>query len=127
MTKIAPDTVLDAALDVIATADEMHVCSGVPTNYADISTVSLAGPVSMTPGDGNGDYAISDGSVSGRRLVVTAKSGAAIHTSGTGTQVVLADSGSSAITFIAECTPQSLVSGNTVNVSTWTVEIRDPT
>lgn len=128
MAKVSPDAVLDGALDVIALADEMYVCSGVPTNYADIANVDLVGPIALTPGDGNGDFTIADGDVSGRKITVTAQNGASVTTSGTAINVVLATGGATdLIRYVTECTSQALTSGNTANVGAWDVEIADPT
>lgn len=128
MAKVVPDAVLDAALDVIAEADEMYVCSGVPTDYNDIANVDLVGPISLTPGDGNGDFTIANGDVSGRKLTVAAQNGASVIASGTAINVVLATGGSTdLIRYVTECTSQAVTSGNTANVGSWKVELADPT
>lgn len=128
MTKVSPDAVLDGALTVIALADELYVCSGVPADYAGIAAVDLVGPVSLTPGDGNGDFVIADGDVSGRKVTVAAQNGASVTTSGTAINVVLATGGgTNLIRYVTECTSQALTSGNTANVGDWAVTFLDPT
>lgn len=128
MAKFAPDAVMDGALTVIALADEMWVCSAQPANYAGIAAVALAGPIALTPGDGNGDFTFADGTVSGRRVNVTAQTGATVTDTGDATHIVLATGGATdLIRYITTCTLQTLTSGNTVNVGTWGVEFRDPT
>lgn len=128
MAKSVPDAVLDAALDTIALADELYVCSAEPTNYADIANSDLVGPVSLTPGDGNGDFTIGDGDTNGRKVTVAAQNGASIIASGTATHIVLATGGATdLIRYITTCASQALTSGNTANVGAWDVEIADPT
>lgn len=130
MPKSVPDAVLDAALDVIALADELYVTDDAPSNYADlgVGATILVGPVSLTPGDGNGDFTIGDGDVSGRKITVAAQNGASVVATGTSGHVVLATGGSTdLIRYITTCPAQSLTSGNTANIGSWEVEIADPT
>jgi hypothetical protein len=56
MAKFAPDATLEGLLAQVALADEMYVCSAQPANYADIANSDLVGPITLTPGNGNGDY-----------------------------------------------------------------------
>lgn len=127
----APDAVLDAGLDVIALADEMYVTDTEPAAYADIGTTVniLIGPITLTPGDGNGDFTIADGSPNGRTLTVAAQNGASVVASGTPGFVVLATGGGTdLIRYVTEeSTGQALTSGNTANVGSWTVNCADPT
>ena len=128
MAKFAPDAVMDGALAVIALADEMYVCSAQPTNYADIVNSDLIGPITLTPGDGNGDFTIGNGDTSGRKVTVAAQNGASVTASGDASHVVLATGGATdLIRYITTCTTQTLTSGNTANVPAWDVEIADPT
>lgn len=127
----APDAVLDAGLDVIALADEMFVTDVEPDDYADIGVGAtvLVGPIELTPGDGNGDFTIADGSPDGRTLTVAAQNGASIVASGTSGFVVLATGGATdLIRYVTEeSTEQALTSGNTANIGSWTVNNADPT
>jgi hypothetical protein len=62
------DSVMDVALaDIANNGNALHLISQEPTSYADVLTYSL-GFVALTVGDGNGDYTIQNGVVSGRRL-----------------------------------------------------------
>lgn len=125
----APDTVLDAGLDVIALADEMFVTDVEPSSYADIGVGAeiLIGPISLTAGDGNGDFTIADGSPDGRTLTVAAQNGASVVATGTPGFVVLATGGGTdLIRYVTEeSTGQALTSGNTANVGSWTVNNAD--
>jgi hypothetical protein len=128
MAKFAPDAVMDAALAVIALADEMYVCSAQPTNYADIANSDLVGPIALTPGDGNGDFVIANGDTNGRKITVGAQAGASVIASGNATHIVLATGGATdLIRYITTVPSQALTSGNTANVGAWDVEIADPT
>lgn len=130
MPKHAPDATIDAMLDTIALADEMFVTDAEPTNYADlgVGATILVGPIALTPGDGNGDFTVADGDVSGRKITVAAQNGASVVASGTASHVVLATGGATdLIRYVTECTSQVLTSGNTANVGTWAVEVADPT
>lgn len=128
MAKFAPDATIDGMLDVVALADEMYVCSGQPTDYADIANVDLIGPITLTPGDGGGDFTIADGDVSGRKITVAAQNGASVATSGSATHIVLATGGATdLLRYITTCAAQSVTAGNTANVGSWTVTIPDPT
>ncbi|HEV2927280.1 MAG TPA: hypothetical protein VGW74_01195 [Propionibacteriaceae bacterium] len=128
MAKFAPDATIDAMLAQVALADEMYVCSAQPTDYNDIANSDLVGPISLTPGDGNGDFTIGNGDTSGRKVTVTAQTGASVIASGTATHVVLATGGATdLIRYITTCTSQAVTSGNTANVGAWDVEVLDPT
>lgn len=71
---IASDATLDGALDIIATCTAVHACSAEPANHAGIAAVSL-GSYTLTAGDGNGDWVIANGDVSGRKITLQAQSG----------------------------------------------------
>jgi len=127
MAKAVPDAVLDAALDTIALADELYVTSAEPANYAGIAAVTLVGPVTLTPGNGGGDFTIADGDTSGRKVTVAAQNGASVVATGTGNHVVLATGGATdLLRYVTTCASQALTSGNTANVGSWKVELADP-
>lgn len=125
MAKATPDDVLDTFLDEIALADTLYVCSGQPANFAGIAAVALA-DVTLTPGDGNGDFAIGNGDTNGRKVAVAQQSAVPIDSSGTANHIVLADAANSRLLYVTTCTAQALTSGGTVTVPAWDVEIADP-
>lgn len=128
MAKFAPDATLEGLLAQAALADEMYVCSAQPANYAGIAAVTLAGPITLTPGNGNGDFTYADGDTNGRKVTVAAQNGASVTASGTATHIVLATGGATdLLRYITTCTSQALTSGNTVNVPAWDIEVADPT
>jgi hypothetical protein len=130
MGKAAPNATIDGMLAVIALADQMFVTDNEPTNYADIGAgaVILVGPITLTPGDGNGDFVIADGDVSGRKITVTAQNSAAVVADGTAGHVVLATGGATdLLRYVTTCASQAVTNGNTANVGAWAVEVEDPT
>lgn len=124
MAKAAPNSTIDAMLAEIATATRLVVCSGEPANFAGIAAVALA-DVTLTAGDGNGDYTIADGDVSGRKITVAQQADVEIDATGTATHVAL-DDGTDLI-YVTTCTSQALTDGGTVTIPAWDVEVADPT
>lgn len=124
MAKFTADSVLDAALAKVATATRMVVTSGQPANFAGIAAVALA-DVTMTAGNGNGDYTIADGDVSGRKLTVLAQNAVPVDSSGTATHICLDDG--TTLLQVTTCTSQVLTAGNTVNVPAYDIEFADVT
>lgn len=125
MGKATPDAVLDQMLDYIAdNAVRLHVCTTEPANYAGIAAVELA-IVTLTAGDGNGDYTVADGDASGRKLTIAEQADIAIDTSGTAEHIALSN-GSDTLYYVTTCTSQALVDTGTVTVPTWDIEIADP-
>ena len=122
MGKACSDAHMDAMLDNIALATTLTVCSAEPANQAGISAVALA-DVTLTAGDGNGDYTVGDGDTNGRKLTVAQQADVDIDSSGTATHVVL-DDGSSI--YVTTCTSQALTSGGTVTIPAWDIEVADP-
>ena len=122
MGKSVSNDVLDGALDVTATCTRMDVTSdsATPTDL----TNTLAN-VTLTAGDGNGDYTIGDGDTNGRKVAVAEQADVSVTDSGTARHVVLSLGGTILLT--TTCTEQALTSGNTVTVPTFDQEIADPT
>lgn len=124
MPKVAPDLVMDAALDYIAAATVMHVCStldATPT-YAEIVAASLAN-VAVS----GADFTKADGDVSGRKTTVSAKSNVDVTASGTANHVALVTSSGTTVRYVTTCTSQAVTNGNKVNIPAWDIEIADPT
>ena len=124
MAKFTVDAVLDAPLDVIATATKLVVCSAQPTTYTEAnSTYALADVVI----DGT-DFTKANGDTSGRKTTVGAQSSVLIDTSGTATHVALVITGSSTLLCGTTCTSQALTANgsNTVNIPAFDIEFADP-
>lgn len=126
MAKWVNDAEMDAALDYIAACDTLVVCSAQPTTYAEAVTTYALADVAVTPGDGNGDFTIGNGDVSGRKLTIAAQNGVTIDNSGTATHVALVLSGDTTLRAVTTCTSQALTAAGTVDVPAWDWEIADP-
>lgn len=121
MGKWANDNVMDNGLNWIKNnTNEMHICNNQPASYADLSTMSL-GSVAMT----SADFTLADGDISGRKLTVAAKDIIA-SADGTATHVVLANSSTSILVYVTTMTSKTVNNGDTVSLSAWDIELRDP-
>ena len=125
MAKTQHDDVLDGAHDISALADIQTACSAEPTTRTEAITTYKLADIVLTPGDGNGDFVIANGDVSGRKLTTTAQADVAIDTSGTATHVAQCDA--TRLLRVTECTSQALVDTGTVTFPAWDDEIADPT
>lgn len=121
MAKFTADSVLDAALDKIATATILTVCSTQPTTRTEaVTTFKLADVVV----DGS-DFTKANGDVSGRKVTVSAQSAVPIDTSGNAQHIALCDA--STLLHVTTVTSQALVSGGTVDVGAYDIEFADIT
>jgi hypothetical protein len=124
MTKLLDNSVLDAGLDEFATTARLVVCSAAPANFAGIAAVALA-DVAVTPGDGNGDFTVADGDVSGRKVTVAQQANVPIDVTGTATHLSYDDGAT--LQAVTEVTSQALTSGGTVTIPAHDLELGDPT
>lgn len=124
MAKYSNDAVMDAALDVVATATRQIACSAQPTTYTEANATYALADVTMA----GGDYTKANGDTSGRKVTVAAKSGVLIDTSGTATHVALVRVADSTLLYVTTCTSQALTANgsNTVNFPAFDIEIADP-
>jgi hypothetical protein len=75
----------------------------------------------------SGDFSISDGDVSGRKLTVAAKSGVNVDVTGNPVVIALLDVANSQVLYVTdEDSAQTIYSGNTVNFPAWDIELEDP-
>lgn len=116
MAKWQNDSGLDAALAWYADCDLVVVCSAQPTTYTEATSTYALADVSVTPGDGNGDFTIANGDTSGRKLTTAAQSNVLIDTSGTGTHVAHCKSGDSTLRYVTVCTSSVVLTANGSNV-----------
>ncbi len=124
MAKKVEDAVLDGALDVTATSVIQRVCASEPADRTAAIAATLAS-VALTPGDGNGDFTIANGDVSGRKVTITQQSDVPVTTTGTATHVAYDDG--AVLTIVTTCASLALTSGGTVTVPAHDQEIADPT
>ena len=121
MPKVASNDVLDGSLNVIRGATRMVVLNGEPASYAAADAGKLVEAVLTT-----GDFSIGAGDVSGRKVSIAGKSGLSVLAAGTADHVALLDPGSSRLLYVTTCPAQALVSGGTVSIAGWSVEIGAP-
>jgi len=124
MAKACHDDVLDAMLDKIATATSQSVCSTQPTTRTEAVTTYMLATVTVTPGDGNGDFTIAD-DTSGRKVTITEQADTTVTNSGTAAHIAYTDG--SDLLYVTTCTSQALTSGNTVTVPAHKINVADPT
>ena len=90
VSKYQNDSMLDAALNYIATADRISVVStsaSTMSNYTELfTTYALITPHAMTTGAGNGDYTVADGDAGGRKITITAQPTLTVTASATAAQ-----------------------------------------
>ena len=119
------DAAKDAALDYIAAGTELHLCSSEPATYGAVAAASL-GSVTLTAGDGNGDWTIADGDTSGRKLTLAAQT---VTGSADGTATHYAITRSAGTELLATDTMTNVAISNGVDQDTNAVdvcEIADP-
>lgn len=126
MAKWQNDDMLDAALDYVAACDTLIVCSAQPTTYTEATVTYALADVTLTPGDGNGDFTVANGDTNGRKVTVAAQSAVPIDASDTATHVALVLSAGTTLRYVTTCTSQALTSGGTVDVPAFDIELSDP-
>ena len=123
--ELADDTVLDGALDVIATATSVYACSQAPTTYTEASSTYALGTYTLTAGDGNGDWVIANGDSSGRKITLQAQSGN--NGTGTGACTHLAFTVSTTLLFVTAASGDTINSGSPWTIGAYdVVEFSDP-
>lgn len=114
------DSAYDAALDYVATATRLDITSDTSTPANLDNTL---GNVTVTAGDGNGDFTIADGDTSGRKLTVGAQE---ITATGNGTAKHWVLSLSGTILATGTVTDKTITSGSTYEFPATNVyEVRD--
>lgn len=130
MTKTVADAVLDGALNIIKnTADNIVVCIGAPTTYAEATTNSPTGKRSGTKAITSGDFTgPANGTTSGRKLTSNQATGITVDVSGTVDHVALVDNTASVLLAVTSLSAsQAVTAGNTMTVNAFDLEIADPT
>jgi hypothetical protein len=123
MGKVAPDNMIDMAfLWISGSANYYTVCSGSPATYTDARVTNCLAGIGIT----TGCFANSN-DTSGRKMDITAKTSASITVSGSALAVCILNTTSSNLLYVTTCTEQYLVSGGTVDIPTWKINIQDPT
>ena len=134
MAKTSPDWVKDAKLDAIAdNCNKLILCEGAPADYTEATTLKSGGgkklgEVTLTTGDGNGDYAIADneGTGAGRKLTISQKSGITPNEAGDWDHVALIDTTNSLLGPVTSKTSQAITTSTDVTVNAWAIRDKDP-
>lgn len=121
MPALFADSVLDAALDVIAGATALHICSGTPADRAAVLTNSLA----TVAVDGT-DFTKSDGTVDGRKTTVGAQTGVPVTASGIPAHYCLIDGTTLLARTVVDPASPDLTSGSTADIPATSFEVGDP-
>jgi len=122
MAKWCASSVIDGALNVLATATGEVVCSAQPANRTEaVTTYGLTAVATLA----GGDFTLAAGDTSGRKVTIAQKTGVSVTANGTATHVALVDATN--LLYVTTCTSQALTSGNTATINSWKVEINAPT
>ena len=125
MSKFVPNQMLDWYLNKISACSTMvTVCAGSPVTYADATSACV---LAMLPIASSGCFTGPTDGASGRTLTVVARTSASITLSGNALAVALVNTTAGSIVYITTCTEQALVSGGTVDIPQWTINLADPT
>lgn len=118
------DRVYDFGLDVLDNeANRVDICSSEPTTYTEAtSTNSLGNTTSITIS------APTDGDTSGRKVTLSAISGASVTGTGTASHFAITDTTNSRLLATGALSGggQSVTSGNTFSLTAVDIEIPDP-
>ena len=124
MAKTAHNDVFDAALDKIATANKMIACSAQPTTRTEAITTYALSDVTMTPGDGNGDFTIADNGSDGRKLTIAAQLDIDVDAAGGAAYIALVDS--TDLLFVTTGNSLSVEAGEIISFPAWEIRLLDP-
>ena len=109
MSKVVPDAFLDGGLTLDTTINQVIVCAGQPTSYADAATKSLMTATLTNP-------TLGAGSPDGRQSNISALGATVITTSGTADHICYRDTVNTRY-FVTTCTGTALVANGTNTVS----------
>jgi hypothetical protein len=120
MAKLIPDANIDLMLDIVE-GDEVHVCAGQPTTFAEATTTfNLA-----TQAISGANYTKANGDTNGRKNTLAPPAGTSITATGTADHVAVTTTTGSVLELVTTVTSQSLTSGGTVDIGSFDHEIGD--
>lgn len=127
MAKFANDEVMDAALDQVSTnADQMVVCAGQPSTYADATTDSGSGGNALGEvAAAGGDFTKADGDTDGRKVTVASKD-VTIDVTGTADHVAIVDDDNSTLLLVTTMSDTSVTVSETRTINAFDYEVGDP-
>ena len=128
MAKLAVNDFIDAMLDFLAdNGNEINLCSAEPSTYAETHSTLMLAQHALVVGDGNGDYTITDGDTSGRKIVIAQQNDVPITNTGTANHASIVKTSTSELLAVTTCTPQVLTALGTVTIPSFKGEVGDPT
>ena len=119
MPKFASNDVLDGSLIVASGATRLVALNGQPANFAAATSGILAEAV-LT----GADFSLAAGDISGRKVTVAGKTGLPVIAAGTADHIALIDA--TRLLYVTTCPAQPLVSGGTVSIAAWAIEVGAP-
>lgn len=126
MGKLVPDARLDIFLAAIANeCTRVTICSTQPTTYTEANATYALADITVTAGDGNGDFTIANGDTNGRKLTLLQQTGVTIDSSGTAQHIALLDVAGTELLAVTTCTSQAVTAGNTATINAFDIEISD--
>lgn len=121
MAKFAHDDLMDAYLnEILANVNLMCACSTQPTTRTEAASTYALATIALAPGD----MSIGDGVSGGRKLTIAAKSNVPITRSGNMAHVALVDN--TKLYFVTTASLLALLSGNLLNIPSWSITVNDP-
>ena len=134
MTKTAVDSIHDAALlELVNFGDRLTITVSAAVDYhsavtvADATSGAALGTIALTLSDGAGDWALSDGDVSGRKANLAQQTSITISLTANANHLAVVSDARSALLIVTSVTSQAVTLGNTATVNTFDLEVRDPT
>jgi hypothetical protein len=126
MAIFAPDATLNGMLGYIAdNCTRVTICSTQPTTYTEANATYALADVTVTAGNGNGDFTIADGDTSGRKLTLLQQTGVTVDSNGSAQHIALLNVAGSALLAVTTCTSQTVTAGNTATINAFDLELRD--
>lgn len=125
MAALVDDSVHDASHnDCRDNVDRITVLSAEPANFAEANATLVLADVAAIPGD----FTISDGDVSGRKIQVAQKDDVLIDVSGIANHIAWLDTTNSIVKRVFTCSNQTLDANgsNVIAIPAHQAEIRDP-
>lgn len=120
MAKWSNDSVMDAALDKIATGVTITVTTQQPTTRAEAVTTYKLATRTVT----GAAYTKANGDISGRKVTIAQQENISVDTTGTATHIAISDATN--LLYVTTCTSQLLTAGNTITIPAWKAEFADP-
>jgi len=121
MGKAIPDAILDSFLANFSAGTRISLLTGEPANFAAIAGLSLANDPLVA-----GDFVVSNGAVSGRRVTIAQQSDLLINSTGTATHVAIDDGTNLLAVTTTAAEPLTANGANTISILPFDIEVRDP-